>query len=96
MVLQNRRHPTLINLICNAIIKLSKYAKTLLSVLTLEMTQKEFLVFSYEILSIATESDQVEYFYSLAKVDELFQLAIDSLKNSDSFQIALLIVLKGI
>lgn len=54
MVLQNRRHPALIDLTCNAIIKLSKYAKTLLSVLTLEMTQKEFLVFSYEILSIAT------------------------------------------
>jgi hypothetical protein len=40
LVLQYRRHPGLINQICISIIKLSKYAKTLLVILTSDMNQK--------------------------------------------------------
>lgn len=53
MILQYRRHPGLIDNICSAIIKLSKYAKNLLTILITDMNQKEFLTFCFEILNIA-------------------------------------------
>ena len=52
-VLQYRRHPGLIDQICKAIVKISKYAKTLLTILISDMNHKEFLTFSFQLLCIA-------------------------------------------
>ena len=96
MVLQYRRHPALIDQISNAIVKLSKYAKNLLPALISDMNQKEFLTFSFEILCIAYESNQLKQFYSLLKFDELLALTLESLMDNNNFQIALLILTKFI
>lgn len=96
MILQYRRHPGLISQICSTIVKLSKFAKNLLTVLISDMSQKEFLAFSFEILCIAEESNQLKQFYSLLKFDELLALTLESLMDINNFQIALLILIKFI
>ena len=70
-VLQYRRHANLLNEICQSILNLAKYNKTLISVLIQNFNNKELLSIFYEIMLISEEKGNLnqKYFYSMNKID---------------------------